>query len=43
MHFASRLVPTLTLLLALPLFGAQPPAQKPDASAALEKNDSSGK
>lgn len=43
MHFASRLVPTLTLLLALPLFGAQPPAQKPDASAALEKNDPSGK
>lgn len=41
MHLAPRLLPTLALLLALPFAHAQSP--KIDASAAIEKNDPSGK
>lgn len=43
MNLAPRLLPTLALLLALPLAHAQAPQSKIDASAPIEKNDPSGK
>jgi lysophospholipase L1-like esterase len=45
MKFAPRLLSTLALIFALPLAQAQQPASasKIDASAAIEKNDASGK